>query len=172
MSNPTPGTAIRIASVAMLESLVGSRIVGEVPEVYWADSHGHFQFDTEEEARAAVNDPYYQQFLPVVDWSTTVIEEVRVYRPYCSDCASIWRLVEKAADSHGPLAIVRKRGRWWAAFGRHGKRDARTAPVAVCLAALEAAGIAVEIDHDRIDFDLGRLVEPRMPVGKQAAEPD
>ena len=120
------------------------------------DSHGHFQFETEDEAKAAVNDPYYQQFLPVVDWSQTVIEEVQVYRPYCSDSAAVWQLVGQASEKHGPLSIARKQGRWWAAFGRSAKKDARTAPVAICLAALEAAGFRIEIDHDRVDSELGR----------------
>lgn len=159
MSTLPEVSAVPVHSVATLESLVGSHIVGEVPEVYWADSHGHFQFETEDEARAAVGDPYYQQFLPLVDWSKTVIEEVRVYRPYCSDAAAVWCLVERATDMHGPLSIARKAGRWWAAFGRSAKRDARTAPVAICLAALEAAGFKVEIDQDRIDSELGRPVE-------------
>ena len=69
MSTHSETSVIPVNSIATLESLVGARIVGEVPEVDWADSHGHFQFETEAEAQAAVHDPYYQQFLPL--WLAT-----------------------------------------------------------------------------------------------------
>ena len=100
MDSPLDATADRVTSVAELECLVGAHVMGEVPEIYWGDSHGHFQFGTEDEARAAVADPYYQQFLPAVDWSGTVIRKVQVYRPYCSDPATVWLVVEKASEAH------------------------------------------------------------------------
>ena len=146
----------RVNSVAALEVLVGSRVIGEVPEIYWEDSHGHFQFGTEEEVKAAVTDPYYQQFLPAVDWTQTVIREVQVYKPYCSDPAAAWLVIEKTAGAHGPLSLGRKQGRWSASFGKFAKREARTAAVAICLAALEAGGVRIAIDHDRIDAELNR----------------
>ena len=154
-SEPSP-SAQRVNSATDLETLVGVHVTGEMPEVFWADSHGHFQFATEIEAREALNDPYYQQFLPDVDWAQTVIRKVNVYRPCCSDPAALWLVIERASESHGPLSIAKKQGRWWASFGSGGKMDARTAAVAVCLAALDAAGIAVEIHHDRVDADLSR----------------
>ena len=146
----------RVNSVAALEALIGAHVIGEVPEVFWEDSHGHFQFATRDEVKAAVADPYYQQFLPAVDWTHTVIREVKVYRPYCSDPATVWQVVEKAADMHGPLSLGRKQGRWSASFGKNAKADARMAAVAICVAALEAAGIRIAIDHDRIDAELSR----------------
>ena len=150
----------RVTSVAALEALVGAHVIGEVPEVFWEDSHGHFQFATRDEVKAAVADPYYQQFLPAVDWTHTVIREVKVYRPYCSDPATVWRVVEKAAEVHGPLSLGRKQGLWSASFGENAKADARMATVAICLAALEAGGIRVAINHNRIDAELSR---PRGP---------
>ena len=146
----------RVNSVAALEALIGAHVIGEVPEVFWEDSHGHFQFATRDEVKAAVADPYYQQFLPAVDWTQTVIREVKIYMPYCSDPATVWQVVEKAADVHGPLSLGRKQGRWSAAFGRNAKSEARSATVAICVAALEAAGIRIAIDHDRIDAELSR----------------
>ena len=146
----------RVTSVAALEALVGAHVIGEVPEVLWEDSHGHFQFATRDEVKAAVADPYYQQFLPAVDWTRTVIREVKVYKPYCSDPATVWRVVEKAAQVYGPLSLGHKQGRWWASFGKNAKADARMATVAICLAALEAGGIPVAVDHDRIDAELSR----------------
>ena len=58
----------RVMSVAALEALTGAEVIGEIPEVFWEDSHGHFQFVTKEEVEAAVADPYCQQFLPAVDF--------------------------------------------------------------------------------------------------------
>jgi hypothetical protein len=156
----------RVSAAADLETLVGIHVTGEVPDVFWADSHGHFQFATETEARDAMSDPYYQGFLPDVDWTQTVIRKVNVYRGYCSDPAFLWQVIERASERHGALSVVKKQGRWWASFGNAGKKDARTAAVAVCLAALEAAGVAVEINHDRVDADLNRkpdTEEERIP---------
>lgn len=144
----------RVSSVADLETLVGIHVTGEVPEVYWADSHGHFLFVSEREAREAVSDPYYQQFLPDVDWTQTVIREVNIYRSYCSDPAALWQVVEKTSERHGALTVAKKQGRWRASFGSAGSKDARTAAVAVCLAALRTAGLDVDINHDRVDADL------------------
>jgi hypothetical protein len=141
-------------------------VTGEVPEVFWADSHGHFQFATEGEARDAVNDPYYQGFLPDVDWTQTVIRKINVYRSYCSDPVALWKVIEKASERLGPLSIVKKQGRWLASFGSARTMDARTAAVAICLAALDAGGVAVEINHDRVDADLSRkpdTEEEKMP---------
>lgn len=159
MDSPLKNSADRVTSVAELERFVGVHVMAEVPESYWEDSHGHFQFASEDEAKAAVSDPYYQQFLPAVDWSRTVIRKVQVYRPYCSDPAAVWPVVEKASEAHGPLSLGRKHGRWWAAFGKAARKEARMASVAICLAALEAGGVGVEIDHDRIDAELSRAPE-------------
>ena len=156
MANSFAASANRVTSVAELEWLVGTHVTGEVPEIYWEDSHGHFQFGTEDEAKAAVADPYYQQFLPAVDWSRTVIRKVQVYKPYCSDTAAFWQVVEKASEAHGPLSLGRRHGRWSAAFGKGAKKDARMASVAICLAALDVRGVLIEIDHDRIDAELSR----------------
>lgn len=159
----------RVNSAAELETLIGTHVTDEVPEVFWADSHGHFQFATESEARDAVNDPYYQGFLPDVDWAQTLITKVNVYRSYCSDPAVLWQMIEKASERHGPLSVAKKQGRWWASFGNGGKKEARTAAVAICLAALDAAGVAVEIHHDRVDADLSR--KPGTEEAKAAPDP-
>ncbi len=146
--------ARRVNTVAGLETLVGIHVTGEVPEVYWADSHSNFLFVSEREAREAVSDPYYQQFLPDVDWTQTAIREVNIYRSYCSDPAALWLVIEKTSERYGALNVVKKQGRWRASFGGTGGKEARTAAVAVCLAALRAADLDVDIDHDRVDADL------------------
>ncbi len=146
----------KVSSVPELESLVGIHVTHETPEVFWVDSHGLFQFATELEALAALKDPYFQQFLPDVDWSQTVIRKVSIYSHCCTDAAALWHMVEKAGATHGELSLMRSHGRWWAGFGKAVKKDARTAPVAICLAALAAEKIAVEINHDRVDAEISR----------------
>jgi hypothetical protein len=160
MSSDPHRSVHRVKSAADLDALVGIYVTGEKPEVFWVDSHGHFQFATEADAREAVNDPYYQQFLPEVDWAQTVIQKVNAYRPYSSDPAILWTVVESAAEKHGVLSVFRKHGLWWAAFGKGEKKSSRTVAVAICLAALDAAGVEVEINHNQIDGELNRSEDP------------
>jgi hypothetical protein len=162
---------IRVSSAAELDALVGKHVTQEQPEIFWEDSHGHFQFDTEEEARQALRDPYYQRFLPDVDWTRTLVREVHAYRPYCADPMQVWLVAEKAAATHGPLIIWREQGRWQAAFGTHPKVEARTAPVAICLAALRAAGLLIEINHDRVDTQVSQFALNQLNQLNQRASP-
>src|SRR5688572_30652613 len=146
----------RISSIAELNALVGQYVTEEVPEKYWEDSHGYFQFHSELEARRAIRDPYYQRFLMAVDWSKTVIREVQVFRPYAADPEANWQMCEKAILRFGPMRLSREMGRWHAAFGIHAVGDARSPMITICLAALRATGVCFVIDHDRIDFQLER----------------
>ena len=148
---------IRVASAAELDALVGAHVTGEAPEVMWEDSHGHFQFETEAEALQAVADPYYQRFLPEVDWAKTVVRQVKIFRPYCSDPAVIWTVVDKATIAHGPLLTWREQGRWHAAFGSNADAEARTPAVAICLAALQACKLTLDVNHDRIDAQIQQI---------------
>ncbi len=159
---------IRIASAADLDALVGQHVTGEAPEIYWEDSHGQFQFETEAEARRALHDPYYQHFLPEVDWTKTIVREVRAYRPYCAEAALIWVVVEKATANYGSLGVWRENARWYAAFGPHPPGIARTANVAICLAALRACGINPEVNHDRVDAQVAQYavqMQQRLDAG-------
>lgn len=148
---------IRIASIAELDALVGVHVTGETPELWWEDSHGHFQFETEEEALIAIADPYYQRFLPDVDWSKTVVRQVKTFSPYCSDASAIWTVVDKATTAHGPLLTWREQGRWHAAFGSNADAEARTPNVAICLAALQACKLKLDVNHDRIDSQIHQI---------------
>lgn len=143
-----------IATLLELDAFVGEHVAGELPEVYWEDSHGYFQFESEMEALRAICDPFYQRFLPDVDWSSTVVRQVRLYKRYSADPAANWQLVEKASGRFGPMLMWREHGRWHAAFGSHADADARTPTVAICLAALGAAGLSVKVEHDRLDAQL------------------
>ncbi len=150
--------SIQIGSAAELDAFIGQHVTDEEPEIFWEDSHGHFQFDTEEEARRALADPYFQRFLPDVDWNQTMVRQVRAYRPYCAEPALIWMVVQKASATYGPLTAWRDQGRWYAAFGGHRPSNARTASVAICLAALRARGFEPEVDHDRVDAQVSQYV--------------
>jgi hypothetical protein len=156
--------SIRIASAAELDALIGQHITGEQPEIYWEDGHGQFQFDTEEEARRALTDPYFQRFLPDVDWSKTIIREVRSYRAYCAEPGLEWAVVAKATAAHGAVMVWREGGRWFAAFGTHPPADARTPAVALCLAALAACGFQADVNHDRVDAQISQYALQMLPV--------
>lgn len=148
---------IRIASVAELDALIGVHVTGETPEVMWEDSHGHFQFETEAEALIAIADPYYQQFLPDVDWSMTVVRQVRIYRRYSSDPFVLWSVVEKATAAHGVLQVWREMGLWCATFGSNPSATARNPAVAICLAALHACKLKFDVNQDRIDSQINQI---------------
>ena len=147
---------LRVTSLAELDALVGHHVTQEKPEVYWEDTHGYFQFHSEFEARRALNDPYFQRFLPHIDWTALQIREVRVYRCYSVDPTANWILVEKAVGQFGAMLVWREVGRWHAAFGSKPDAEARTATIAICLAALRAAGVPFELDHNRIDSQLAQ----------------
>jgi len=142
--------ALRIASAMALDELVGQHVMREDPSVHWQDVHGVFSFASELEARQALQDPYYQRFLPDVDWSQTVIQEVKTYRPYASDLSSTWLAVERLVPTCGEIRISRDAGRWSASFGERNGAISRSICIAICLAALEAAGCHVEVDGERV----------------------
>lgn len=166
--------AHRITCLSELNMLVGTYVTGERPETFWEDSHGYFQFHTEMEARRALSDPYYQRFLPNVDWSCTVIREVRIYRPYASDAVANWQMVEHAVRSHGPVVIWKQGGRWHAAFGTYPPGDGRVPMIAICLAALRACGMELQVDHDRIDAEVSNATDTHHrrtpPSAEEASE--
>lgn len=141
-------------SFSELDRLIASHISGEVPKTYWEDSHAHLRCDTFEEAVEALHDPYFQQFTPEERSPKTVLREVKVYRPYSTDLKAAWELVEKLSAS-GALKVWIESGRWAAAFGEHPPEHGRSASLAICLAALRARGIEVELDLERCPPGLG-----------------
>jgi hypothetical protein len=169
MTNET----IRITTACELDALIGQHVTREAPQVFWEDSHGQFQFATEAEARQALADPYYQRFLPDVDWTKTVVREVHAYRPYCADAVDVWIVVERASARFGALLIWREQARWRAAFGSHFHAEARIASVAICLAALRAAGLSLEVNFDRVDAQVRQYsvhMQQQMEAGQSAQE--
>lgn len=153
-----PSELFRISSLAELDALIGEYVLGEKPLIHWEDSHGYFQFHSEVEARQALSDPYFQRFLPPVDWARTAIREVREFRPYSSDGAANWRVAEASISKFGPMVVAREGGRWRTTFGSCPHGEAKHPTVSLCLAALVARGIRVLVNQDRIDAELERGV--------------
>jgi hypothetical protein len=151
---------LRAASLAELDTLVGQYVTRDSPEEFWEDCHGYFQFASEDEARHALLDPYYQKFLPSVDWSQTKIRKVQIFRPYSAEPTANWDLVAQATGQFGPLNISRDKGQWRASFGAHGDAHARTPSVAIAIAALHAKGYEVQVEHDQLDAELNDPASP------------
>lgn len=141
---------VRIATLRELDALVGEHLAGEVPEVYWEDAHAVFRFETEYEAVEAMRKLKEQMNLPKVDWKSMEITQVKSYRPYSSDMAVAWSVIEKINTSLHPLQMYRDKGHWHAAFGDERVSIALNPAVAICLAGLMAIGIEVDVDRDRI----------------------
>jgi hypothetical protein len=138
----------RVGSLNELDALVGTYLTGETPQTHWEDSNTHFQFSTVEEALEALHDPFFRQFTPEEEAKPTVFTQVKPYCRYSSDLAVAWRAVEQLSANGEPLQVHRDASRWVAAFGKSPAVTGPSAPVAICLAALRARGIDVEVDRD------------------------
>jgi hypothetical protein len=134
---------VRVATLRDLDALVGTRLTQETPLTHWEDSRTHFQFASIEEAIEALHDPYFQQFGP---GSSAVFVEVKEFRRYTADLDAAWDVVESLSQQTKPLVVLRKAGKWSAAFGDGPAIEAASAPLAICVAALLARGIAVEFE--------------------------
>ena len=149
---------LRVESLEALDALVGRYITGEEPQVHWEDSHAHMKFDSADEALEALREPYFQQFIPASVRATTVLREVQDFLPYSSDLAMAWQVVEKVATPRFSLRIWRDRRSWCAAFGECPAMSARTAPAAICLAALRVRGLEVALTEESDQSGSGATV--------------
>lgn len=138
---------LRVESLGALDALVGRYITGEEPQVHWEDSHAHMRFESAEEALEALREPYFQQFIPASVRATTILREIQAFMPYSSDLEVAWQVVEKVATPRQGLRIWRDRQSWCAAFGDYPPVSARTAPIAICLAALRVRGLEVAVSE-------------------------
>lgn len=152
---PTPEesrTLLRVGSLAALDALIGERLTGEKPRTHWEDANTHFQFGTVEEALEALHDPFFKQFVPAEEGKATVLTEVKEFRRYSSDLSTAWDVVDHVTRSLGaPLQVRRDTRSWIASFGPHPGVAAQTAPLAICLAALRAKGIEVELERTALE---------------------
>ncbi|MGB8167513.1 MAG: hypothetical protein WCF18_08470 [Chthoniobacteraceae bacterium] len=139
---------VKVESLSALDALVGRYITGEEPQVHWEDSYAHMRFETADEALEALREPYFQQFIPASVRATTVLREVQAFTPYSSNLDFAWEVVEKIATPRQTLRMWRDRKNWYAAFGEYPPVTARTAPIAICLAALRMRGLEVGVSEE------------------------
>jgi hypothetical protein len=136
---------LRVASLKELDALVGRYLTKESPQVFWEEQQVCLRFDSLEEALEAMRDPYFQEFIPKGSRSSSALTEVQEFRPYSSDLLLAWEVVEQLSAEADALSVRREEGRWMAAFGDRPPAISRSAPVAICLAALRTRGIEVEL---------------------------
>ena len=134
---------LRIESLPALDALVGRYITGEEPEIHWEDSYAQMRFDSAEEGLEALREPYFQQFIPVAARPETLLREMRVYSPYSTELTLAWQIVQRLSTPRLQLRIWQDRDVWCAALGDLVPATGRTAPIAICLAALRAKGLEV-----------------------------
>lgn len=145
MRNEPQMERLRAATLKELDALVGKYLTKETPQVFWEEQQVCLRFDSIEEALEAMHDPYFQQFIPEDVRSHSSLTEVQEFRAYSSDLNCAWEVVEQLSPEAGTFRVRRLNGEWVAAFGDRAEAVSRSAPVAICLAALRARGIDVEI---------------------------
>jgi hypothetical protein len=122
----------------------------ETPVTYWEEQHACFRFESLQEAKEALDDPYFRHFLPEPQQGrSAAFVEVHEFPRYSSDLGAAWGLVEQLSGSVHSLHVRREHTRWIAAFGDSPAATACSAPAAICLAALRARGIEVDLVQDR-----------------------
>lgn len=136
---------LRIASLKELDALVARYLTKEAPQIFWEEAQVCLRFDSLEEALEAMHDPYIQQFIPAEARSQSALIEVQEFRPYSSDLKYAWEVIGHLTAESEPLCIRRIDGRWHASFGDRPSASSRSAPVAICLAALRTCGLEVEL---------------------------
>jgi hypothetical protein len=139
---------LRVANLKELDALVGKYLTKETPQIFWEEQQVCLRFDSIEEALEAMHDPYFQQFIPKDARPHSSLTEVQEFRAYSSDLNCAWEVVEQLGSDAATFHVRRENGLWLAAFGEYPVVTSRSAPVAICLAALRARGIDVEIVMD------------------------
>ena len=139
---------VRVGTLRELDALVGKYLTGETPQTYWEDSHSYLRFDSIEEALSTLGDPYFQQCFPEGVRLDNELSEVFEFRAYSSDLSLAWEVVERLSGTVNTLQVRREEGSWVAAFGDGPSASAASAPVAICLAALQTRGIEVDFEPD------------------------
>jgi hypothetical protein len=103
------------------------------------------RFDSIEEALEAMRDPYFQEFIPKDSRSHSSLTEVQEFPAYSSDLSLAWEVVAQMSGNTDGFRVRREDGLWLAAFGERPPSVSSSATVAICLAALLARGIEVEL---------------------------
>jgi hypothetical protein len=118
-------------SLNELDALVGERVMGDAPAIYWEDSYANQRFDSLEEALDAMAD--------------AVLSEVREFPRYSSETATALEIVERFSAAGEALHLRQKQEWWIASFGSHPECRSHAAAAAICLAALRVKGVHVEL---------------------------
>lgn len=149
MRNEPKKERLRVASLRELDALVGRYLTRETPQVFWEEQQVCLRFDSLEEALEAMHDPYFQQFIPEEARQQSSLAEVQEFRPYSSDLTLAWEVVEQLSAELDAFRVWHEKGSWFAVFGDRQPATARSAPVAICLAALLTCGLEVEMIAER-----------------------
>jgi hypothetical protein len=149
MRNDEEHLKLRVASLKELDALVGKYLVKETPQVFWEEEHACLRFDSVEEALEAMRDPYFQLFIPAGARPHTALKEVQEFRAYSTELALAWEVVERVSPQLEPMHVRCENGQWSAAFGDRPESTSSSAPVAICLAALRAHGMDVDLSMER-----------------------
>ncbi len=136
---------LHVRALPELDALVGEYIMRETPAVHWEDSYSHFQFESLDEAIDAIRDPVFNEFIPIEKRSSTVIQEVKEFRPYSSQLGAAWTVIEQLGAE--TIKIQRAGERWRVAFGGNPEVEAESPTVAICLAALKCRGVQVTCEQ-------------------------
>jgi hypothetical protein len=147
--NDSIAAQVRISSLRELDALVGKYLTGDQPKTFWEDSHSYLRFESLEEALDTLGDPYFQRCFPDGVRLDNELSEVFEFRAYSSDMTLAWEVVERLTGVDHPMVVRREKGKWVASFGDGPSARARSAPVAICLAALQARGIDVDFVPER-----------------------
>jgi hypothetical protein len=144
MRNDDAYLKLRVTNLKELDALVGKYLTQETPQVFWEEEHACLRFDSIDEALESMRDPYFQLFIPEDARGNTALKEVQEFRAYSSELALAWEVVERISPQLEPLHVRCEGGVWHAAFGKQAECCSRSAPAAICLAALRAHGIDVD----------------------------
>jgi hypothetical protein len=136
---------LQVASLKELDALVGKYLVKETPQIFWEEQQVCLRFESIEEALEAMRDPYFQEFIPKDARSHSSLTEVHEFRPYSSDLNLAWEVIARVSTEADDFRVRREEGFWRASFGERTPSISPSAPIAICLAALLARGIEVEI---------------------------
>jgi hypothetical protein len=147
--NDSIAAQVRISSLRELDALVGKYLTGDQPKTFWEDSHSYLRFESLEEALDTLGDPYFQRCFPDGVRLDNELSEVFEFRAYSSDMTLAWEVVERLTGVDHPMVVRREKGKWVASYGDGPSARARSAPVAICLAALQARGIDVDFVPER-----------------------
>jgi hypothetical protein len=156
MRTETAYQRVRISSLRELDALVGTRLTHEVPLTQWEESRTNVLFPTVEDAIEALHDPHFRQFKAGGGEDhepSTVLTEVKEFRRYTRNLDAAWDVVEQVGNAGGALVLHRDGDHWVATFGSGGVVESPSAPLAICVAALLARGVDLDLDpslHPRV----------------------